>query len=254
MGNTKLCHSTSTFIPVHPHAYGEHIRLSTGRSTVRGSSPRIWGTRQPQVQPLIALRFIPTHMGNTSPIWSSSSTSPVHPHAYGEHHNERRRPAFMHGSSPRIWGTLLWARDECHLKTVHPHAYGEHLFDDIANKRGAGSSPRIWGTPLFYSLKSIATRFIPTHMGNTKLKRLLDMFNAVHPHAYGEHSYSVPRVLRHSGSSPRIWGTRNDYLYRSRRCRFIPTHMGNTPHQHPTQPLPAVHPHAYGEHRYSRLS
>jgi len=50
------------------------------------------------------------------------------------------------------------------------------------------------------------------------------------------------------GSSPRTWGTQQPILRASRFCRFIPTHVGNTPLRPSERGAPAVHPHARGEH------
>ena len=51
-----------------------------------------------------------------------------------------------------------------------------------------------------------------------------------------------------SGSSPRVWGTRNVTASRTRKSRFIPTRVGNTCGRITTAQLPPVHPHACGEH------
>ena len=125
VGNTHQLHIQLIAPPVHPHACGEHEdQMKTVKSLI-GSSPRLWGTRRPDedsekpdrfiptpvgnTQPLrgslTALRFIPTPVGNTlptstqkphfrfipTPVGNTSrgtspcGTTPVHPHACGEH-------------------------------------------------------------------------------------------------------------------------------------------------------------------------
>tara|TARA_Y100001001_G_C7859827_1_gene257259 strand:+ start:159 stop:416 length:258 start_codon:yes stop_codon:yes gene_type:complete len=52
---------------------------------ISGSSPRLWGTRQPDADVVAQLRFIPTPVGNTAASLSVNTVSAVHPHACGEH-------------------------------------------------------------------------------------------------------------------------------------------------------------------------
>src|SRR5690606_17854379 len=120
-----------------------------------------------------AVRFIPTHVGNTKP------------------------------SSPTM----------C-LCSVHPHACGEHA-----------RCPR-------HPTKNM--RFIPTHVGNTYFCSSSGPRQTVHPHACGEHTSIHPGGFLKSGSSPRMWGTRCKARHWIIKCRFIPTHVGNT-QSHPQQ-------------------
>jgi hypothetical protein len=50
-----------------------------------GSSPRMWGTPLTQLIDGVGIRFIPTHVGNTTSIFNRAFTPAVHPHACGEH-------------------------------------------------------------------------------------------------------------------------------------------------------------------------
>ena len=91
-----------------------------------------------------------------------------------------------------------------------------------------GSSPRMWGTQTGLSWPCLLRRFIPTHVGNTKLPKPAKVSLTVHPHACGEHIYSFDKDETSIGSSPRMWGTRVDGSKPVRLRRFIPTHVGNT--------------------------
>ena len=71
---------------------------------------------------------------------------------------------------------------------------------------------------------------------------------SVHPHACGEHVCCVIHFFSHSGSSPRLWGTRNYYTDLSICGWFIPTPVGNTSPEPPALRRSPVHPHACGEH------
>ena len=236
--------------------------------SITGSSPRMWGTR-----PLVAprphrRRFIPTHVGNTRRHRRSGSATTVHPHACGEHRGMRKLMEKPCGSSPRMWGTppgkikgpvegrfipthvgnTLTFRMANSLCSVHPHACGEHPSNPASGRNWIGSSPRMWGTH-FRNISVIsATRFIPTHVGNTVFSASTVGIMSVHPHACGEHSAPASSRTSSTGSSPRMWGTRLCAAGKGARCRFIPTHVGNTQQRDWTLDCRAVHPHACGEH------
>ena len=70
----------------------------------------------------------------------------------------------------------------------------------------------------------------------------------VHPHACGEYGKCAICGTKMNGSSPRVWGIRQQHESENARARFIPTRVGNT--HGTTAPLraAAVHPHACGEY------
>jgi len=111
---------------VHPHACGEHLINAIHNQLDYGSSPRMWGTRHPDIFQVADHRFIPTHVGNTWAGVPGKGEAAVHPHACGEHNGIHASGMYRDGSSPRMWGTL---------------------------------------PPCF--MYSFASRFIPTHVGNT---------------------------------------------------------------------------------------
>ena len=170
------------------------------------------------------------------------------------------------GSSPRMWGTLLF----CRTKPAR-----------------VGSSPRMWGIFRPSLPRAPLKRFIPTHVGNSDYASGAAIAPAVHPHACGELKVSTKRIpgidrfipthvgnsscsgcdnLRVRfipthvgnsqmfvgtnwgyGSSPRMWGThctpyQNWYAY-----RFIPTHVGSPVQRGINSKRGSVHPHACGE-------
>ncbi len=247
MGNGSRLRSNPWLFSVHPHAYGE--RAAARRTTARpiGSSPRIWGTAWRRSLGGVKSRFIPTHMGNGWRRTPSTSTRPVHPHAYGERRDRAHHHPAMRGSSPRIWGTgsasWLAKRGTRFIPThmgngvhnhpsgdptpVHPHAYGERIFVAAVQQHLDGSSPRIWGTELKSGVINQEHRFIPTHMGNGSARSPRTIPAAVHPHAYGERQVTSNTSGTVTGSSPRIWGTDPRQCGLRGVFRFIPTHMGN---------------------------
>ena len=76
------------------------------------------------------------------------------------------------------------------------------------------------------------------------------VLGSVHPHARGEHSLTAWRETPKRGSSPRTWGTLARPGAATGAARFIPTHVGNTLSAAQLDGMPAVHPHARGEHEW----
>jgi len=111
---------------------------------------------------------------------------------------------------------------------VHPHACGEHEAAEARLEIAAGSSPRMWGTLLVSAQGRWVVRFIPTHVGNTRMSFRPRTPSSVHPHACGEHSVPSYSAVPFGGSSPRMWGTLNWVKFERSDMRFIPTHVGNT--------------------------
>jgi len=154
----------------------------------------------------------------------------------------------MHGSSPRMWGTLIFFTEKIHYfrfipthvgnsetsagvrpePTVHPHACGELINTWNATATRSGSSPRMWGTPRATRVTWPDRWFIPTHVGNSKVWMIFLFLHLVHPHACGELvSMNASRSFA-VGSSPRMWGTRIRIEPSRIINRFIPTHVGNS--------------------------
>ncbi len=176
-------------------------------------------------------RFIPTHVGNTSPNRGTTRCRTVHPHARGEHVAHQARMGGDCGSSPRTWGTLQHKRS-AHIESrfipthvgntcspvgsvraasVHPHARGEHWQLQMWSATFTGSSPRTWGTQAGGLAGLAHFRFIPTHVGNTDVPAAGSPNTSVHPHARGEHGFVGDLHAVAVGSSPRTWGTHLPY-------------------------------------------
>ena len=94
--------------PVHPHARGEQRSRLTTRISSTGSSPRTWGTGHDDDPGHVPVRFIPTHVGNSTTQHFAPTSGAVHPHARGEQSSCSCRSMQSDGSSPRTWGTGSW--------------------------------------------------------------------------------------------------------------------------------------------------
>ena len=104
-GNTIKRPSPSAAPAVHPRACGEHASGSLRKKLMRGSSPRMRGTRCPGRGFHRCCRFIPAHAGNTKTGLTIRTAVPVHPRACGEHGLLENRRGQKLGSSPRMRGT-----------------------------------------------------------------------------------------------------------------------------------------------------
>jgi len=166
VGNASCSFGIRAWMSVHPHARGERAASLAGVESEAGSSPRPWGTHVEPISGQPVERFIPTPVGNASPVLEDPVTSTVHPHARGERADNASEIVALNGSSPRPWGTLLTKRllrllgrfiptpvgnaaVRNRLKSsmsVHPHARGERQGKPGDEYSVSGSSPRPWGT------------------------------------------------------------------------------------------------------------
>ena len=115
-----------------------------------------------------------------------------------------------------------------------------------------GSSPRAWGILLGSHERDGHPRFIPTCVGNTSPAAHLPQLAAVHPHVRGEYRPQRSTDVVQGGSSPRAWGIHCPQPVPHDDLRFIPTCVGNTTRQCPSDGRQTVHPHVRGEYRPHR--
>ncbi len=173
-----------------------------------------------------------------------------------------------HGSSPHKWGIRYDTRDPlykirfiptqvgntngqlqgCAAFSVHPHTSGE--YSPVASRLigSCGSSPHKWGIHQRIPRRRSPWRFIPTQVGNTRVRASGRRWFAVHPHTSGEYPRACMRHCFTSGSSPHKWGI---HLHPTRNLcsqRFIPTQVGNTAWAMKKSWSKPVHPHTSGEY------
>ena len=148
VGNTLAAPLLMRAMPVHPHPRGEHCTAYGATAPYLGSSPPTWGTLGVRGTPQRHPRFIPTHVGNTSPDSLAAACLAVHPHPRGEHPPAACASSSLTGSSPPTWGTQCSHAHRRHPSPVHPHPRGEHRCAGAACHLQAGSSPPTWGTRL----------------------------------------------------------------------------------------------------------
>ena len=111
-----------------------------------------------------------------------------------------------------------------------------------------GSSPRVRGTLPRDTSSPACRRFIPACAGNTRSQQESSTRNSVHPRVCGEHGKVLEIILKQTGSSPRVRGTRRHSSRASLISRFIPACAGNTPVVTSAPRAHSVHPRVCGEH------
>ena len=151
---------------VHPRVCGEHLSDFQRNRLVRGSSPRLRGTRRRDPRAEGQGRFIPAFAGNTPISTNAPTITGVHPRVCGEHASLASLVMSVSGSSPRLRGTRgdsesLFCRFrfipafagntyspglESPVLPVHPRVCGEHFRDSKRVFAFVGSSPRLRGT------------------------------------------------------------------------------------------------------------
>ena len=147
VGNTRPWPLPAPATAVHPHACGEYGHPRPDAHRQGGSSPRVWGIPLSRISLIVALRFIPTRVGNTTGKNGVPFFWAVHPHACGEYHMPPLSILSRGGSSPRVWGIQRscprWPSRRRFIPTrvgntfssflsltgtaVHPHACGEYV-------------------------------------------------------------------------------------------------------------------------------
>ncbi len=110
-----------------------------------------------------------------------------HPHAYGDKKNDKKRGLGSEGSSPRVWGQVLYIRILPNITRIiptrvgtrypsmmhsesgkdHPHACGDKYGYISALLVFLGSSPRVWGQEAIGLSVPERRRIIPTRVGTS---------------------------------------------------------------------------------------
>ncbi len=213
-------------------------------------------------------RIIPAPAGNTEYLGLAQTLRADHPRACGEHAILKPVNPTVSGSSPRLWGThppsthqapsgriipapagnTVAPRRMRFTSPDHPRACGEHLPGNPDTRMYRGSSPRLRGTRRGHAQGVRAHRIIPAPAGNTLPGSLYGQHRPDHPRACGEHRGCGHDHSRHTGSSPRLRGTRRDAVASGRFARIIPAPAGNTSLLPTRWPRATDHPRACGEH------
>ena len=227
------------------------------------------GTPDTVHQRRIKLGIIPACAGNTMRVAIPVRGNRDHPRVCGEHFTCHGIYKVRQGSSPRVRGTLVvCARypglpgiiPACAGNTIrkcsislchgdHPRVCGEHPFREGVHVAVRGSSPRVRGTRFGLFARRTRTGIIPACAGNTIFREDSESYRRDHPRVCGEHPPLHPYAGQGKGSSPRVRGTRDDFVRKIWRHGIIPACAGNTWPPVRAGGICWDHPRVCGEHR-----
>ena len=205
-GKTATHFINETFSRAHPRVCGENFSFHTQIITQQGSSPRVRGKRQGQLQRPSWSGLIPACAGKTRQEEQRVLEIRAHPRVCGENGGARRVVDCGEGSSPRVRGkpTSVPMRPKtprlipaCAGKTVsssarlsrrraHPRVCGENFEDGQPASHVAGSSPRVRGKPGFADLQPHQAGLIPACAGKTMGAHFSFPVWWAHPRVCGE--------------------------------------------------------------------
>ena len=227
-GNTPRHHPSSPDSGDHPRVCGEHKSLRTWAAPLPGSSPRMRGTLTALGEVVVHAGIIPAYAGNTSPYDVYFTPSRDHPRVCGEHLIEETSESMDRGSSPRMRGTLWLERVRSEDIGIIPAYAGNTEPLLLPKLRTLGSSPRMRGTHYRSVHREHGHGIIPAYAGNTSPTAAIHPTRRDHPRVCGEHRVVITVLIKHSGSSPRMRGTREASGPSMRFRGIIPAYAGNT--------------------------
>ena len=186
----------------------------------------------------------------------------------GEHYSCDEFYSKSVGSSPRVRGTLRQGSHLTHQSGIipacagntarshervsanrdHPRVCGEHMWVLVTLALKRGSSPRVRGTQSTRFFRTLQSGIIPACAGNTAWPTLGLISVRDHPRVCGEHETMDWSVVKRTGSSPRVRGTRTANTGKHRFIGIIPACAGNTLQQRSYQAQDGDHPRVCGEH------
>ena len=251
----------------HPRACGENTPEYVAAKKKEGSSPRVRGKRDLDESLREDLGLIPARAGKTASAASTSTRPRAHPRACGENPKSLATRTTLHGSSPRVRGkrSLLWGSWACGRliparagKTrprttsesstgAHPRACGENSSPKGQSRRTLGSSPRVRGKRLDQTVGHQRPRLIPARAGKTLGGPGGGAADAAHPRACGENPSRVCTWSASRGSSPRVRGKPDAWVFTHCSQRLIPARAGKTSPMRWGPAPQTAHPRACGE-------
>ena len=210
----------------HPRACGANWVLGQHVNVAPGSSPRMRGKPMTRCSRCSGIRIIPAHAGQTPPPTGWKRGEPDHPRACGANALYVIGTVESSGSSPRMRGKRR--RDirvialrriipahagqtrscSCLVRVCadHPRACGANVALSIRAIIGSGSSPRMRGKLASITRKTVSSRIIPAHAGQTSTWIHCITGWTDHPRACGANTAGLDAQIPQYGSSPRMRG------------------------------------------------
>ena len=272
-GQTMACTPSMPNLSDHPRACGANNSVAVISDAPAGSSPRMRGKLNRTSTPMMPLRIIPAHAGQT-PDWRGRAHGTTdHPRACGANFAGNEAGWARAGSSPRMRGKHLAAvGDAVAVRIIpahagqtayrsqgpsrpsdHPRACGANEARLASESHAFGSSPRMRGKPAARSRRVMRVRIIPAHAGQTSAAARAGWSRPDHPRACGANVLTLHLHHAASGSSPRMRGKRQMATLMSSTQRIIPAHAGQTSRRNSSCYRQPDHPRACGANEHVRF-
>ncbi len=132
MGTSQFDGRLPDFLQDHPHACGDKSALLSSARTLTGSSPRVWGQVLKPCPRCKKLRIIPTRVGTSLCVCHEERQAVDHPHACGDKHSQSSTTNPTQGSSPRVWGQVLYLLKHLLDRRIIPTRVGTRPSKGIA--------------------------------------------------------------------------------------------------------------------------
>ena len=124
VGTSRLQRCKNKLKRDHPHACGDKYLLVTFTSAILGSSPCVWGQVSSLGFPIACCRIIPMRVGTSNCPCREYLRHQDHPHACGDKNSAKRCIIPSGGSSPCVWGQVLFGQKLHALFRIIPMRVG----------------------------------------------------------------------------------------------------------------------------------
>ena len=113
--------------PDHPHACGDKTKKRKPSANAKRSSPRVWGQDTIDIGTKKQLGIIPTRVGTSCCKQVKHGRNQDHPHACGDKAVTQLYRSKDRGSSPRVWGQVIFGRQLQGNHRIIPTRVGTRL-------------------------------------------------------------------------------------------------------------------------------
>ena len=246
---------------------GENFTPAKKSLYIAGSSPRVRGKPGRPTAISFMRGLIPACAGKTYGYRKAGRQRRAHPRVCGENPGVVYKSPGGVGSSPRVRGKLdffkcarqfLGLIPACAGKTnplahnpdslrAHPRVCGENPEAYDAEAANAGSSPRVRGKPSNTPEPWVRRRLIPACAGKTRTQLSGHEAKRAHPRVCGENTREARKLVRSSGSSPRVRGKLSRALMTRSSIGLIPACAGKTSQPRARSWHRSAHPRVCGE-------
>ena len=211
---------------VHPRGCGGAGAANVTVRNLLGPSPRVRGSRQPELREANRSGSIPAGAGEPRSLRRPTQATRVHPRGCGGAVSSARRRRSCRGPSPRVRGSRHHVRVFPVDVVVHPRGCGGALSMSTTGSPETGPSPRVRGSLHLEDQGPSRSGSIPAGAGEPRRSQGGSRNEWVHPRGCGGASKEAIEKTWREGPSPRVRGSRSDIRRDHGRNGSIPAGAG----------------------------